>query len=123
MGGEWQIVATVQLEALKTIAVFEASVQPHDTLPSCAYLLSMLERNRTKRNSKCRFLIIMRAVAILFVLLFSETERYCTVQTFFDCTCTYYMYNVYTCVSVEPCVISVKVGCCEIGYAVHILEA
>ena len=49
VGGEWQIVATVQLEALKAIAVFEASVQPRDTSPSREYLLSMLERNRTKR--------------------------------------------------------------------------
>ena len=39
VGGEWQIVATVQLEALKAIAVFEASVQPHDTSPSREYLL------------------------------------------------------------------------------------
>ena len=38
MGGEWQIVATVQLEALKAIAVFEASVHPHDTSPSREYL-------------------------------------------------------------------------------------
>ena len=45
VGGEWQIVATVQLEALKAIAVF---VQPHDTSLSREYLLSMLERNRTK---------------------------------------------------------------------------
>ena len=43
VGGEWQIVATVQLEVLKAIAVFEASVQPHDTSPSREYLLSMLE--------------------------------------------------------------------------------
>ena len=47
VGGEWQIVATVQLEALKAIAVFEASVQPHDTSPSREY---MLEQNETKRN-------------------------------------------------------------------------
>ena len=54
VGGEWQIVATVQLEALKAIAVFEASVQPHDSSPSREYLLSMLERNRTKRNETKR---------------------------------------------------------------------
>ena len=52
VGGE--IVAMVQLEALKAIAVFEASVQPHDTSPSREYLLSMLERNRTKRNGTKR---------------------------------------------------------------------
>ena len=50
MGEEWQIVTMVQLEVLKAIAVIEASVQPHDTSPSREYLLSMLERNRTKRN-------------------------------------------------------------------------
>ena len=50
VGGEWQIVATVQLEALKATAVFEAIVQPHDTSPSREYLLSMLERNRMKWN-------------------------------------------------------------------------
>ena len=55
VGGEWQIVAMLQLEVLKTIAVFEASVQPHDTSPSREYLLSMLERNRTKRNGTKRF--------------------------------------------------------------------
>ena len=54
VGGEWQIVMTVQLEALKAIAVFEASVPPHDTSPSREYLLSMLERNRTKRNETKR---------------------------------------------------------------------
>ena len=70
VGGEWQIVATVQLEALKAIAVFEASVQPHDTSPSREYLLSMLERNRTKRNGKRRFLRIVRAVAVSFLWLF-----------------------------------------------------
>ena len=71
VGGEWQIVATVQLEALKAIAVFEASVQPHDTSPSREYVLSsMLERNRTKRNGKRRFLRIVRAVAVSFLWLF-----------------------------------------------------
>ena len=70
VGGEWQIVATVQLEALKAIAVFEASVQPHDTSLSREYLLSMLERNRTKRNGKRRFLRIVRAVAVSFLWLF-----------------------------------------------------
>ena len=54
VGGEWQIVTPVQLEALKAIAVFEASVQPHDTSPSRKYLLSMLERNETKRNGTKR---------------------------------------------------------------------
>ena len=29
VGGEWQSVATVQLEALKAITIFKASVQPH----------------------------------------------------------------------------------------------
>ena len=70
VGGEWQIVATVQLEALKAIAVFEASVQHHDTSLSREYLLSMLERNRTKRNGKRRFLRIVRAVAVSFLWLF-----------------------------------------------------
>ena len=70
VGGEWQIVATVQLEALKAIAVFEASVQPHDTSLSREYLLSMPERNRTKRNGKRRFLRIVRAVAVSFLWLF-----------------------------------------------------
>ena len=50
VGGEWQIAVTVQLEALKAIAVFEASAQPQDASPSREYLLSMLERYRTKRN-------------------------------------------------------------------------
>ena len=54
VGGEWQIVATVQLEALKVIVVFEASVQPRDTSPRLEYLLSMLERNRTKQNETKR---------------------------------------------------------------------
>ena len=44
----------VQLQALKAIAVFEASVQPHDTSPSREYLLSMLEQNRTKQNETKR---------------------------------------------------------------------
>ena len=70
VGGEWQIVATVQLEALKAIAVFEESVQPHDTSLNREYLLSMLERNRTKRNGKHRFLRIVRAVAVSFLWLF-----------------------------------------------------
>ena len=70
VGGERQIVATVQLEALKAITVFEASVQPHDTSPSREYLLSMLERNRTKRNGKRHFLRIVRAVAVSFLWLF-----------------------------------------------------
>ena len=52
VGGEWQIVATVQLEALKAIAVFSA--QPHDASPSREYLLSMLERHRTKQNEAKR---------------------------------------------------------------------
>ena len=54
VGGEWQIVATVQLQALKAIAAFVASVQPHDTSASHEYLLSILERNRTKRNKTKR---------------------------------------------------------------------
>ena len=52
VGGEWQIFATVQLVALKAIAVFEASVQPRDTSPSRAYLLSMLERNNETNEMK-----------------------------------------------------------------------
>ena len=43
VGEEWQMVATVQLEVLKAIAVFEASVQSHGTSPS-----RVLEQNRTK---------------------------------------------------------------------------
>ena len=53
VGGEWQIVATVQLEALKAIAVFEASVQPHDTSLSREYIVSIIyagtKQNETKR--------------------------------------------------------------------------
>ena len=54
VGREWQIAATVQLGALKAVAVFEASAQPHDASPSREYLLSMLERNRMKRNKTKR---------------------------------------------------------------------
>ena len=64
VGGEWQIVATVQLEALKAIAVFEASVQPHDTSPSHEYLLSMLERNKTIRNETVNA-VFLKSCALL----------------------------------------------------------
>ena len=73
------VVATVQLEALKAIA-FEASVQPRDTSPS---LLSMLERNRTKRNGKRRFLRIVRAVAVLFLWLLVKPNGIVILETFF----------------------------------------
>ena len=93
VGREWQIVATVQLEALKAIAVFKASVQPHDTSPSREYLLSMLERNETKpteRNGKRCFNKIVHAVAVSFLWFFSETEWYCIERYwkhFFDAYC------------------------------------
>ena len=54
VGWEWQIVATVQLEALKAIAVFEASVQPHDTSPSREYLSAPMERHETAQNETKR---------------------------------------------------------------------
>ena len=64
-------IMTVQLEALKAIAIFEASVQPHGTSPSCEYMgvciiYAGTKQNKTKRNGKHRFLRIMRAVAVLF---------------------------------------------------------
>ena len=39
-----------------------------------------MKQNETERNGKRRFLRIVRAVAVSFLWLFSETEQYCIEQ-------------------------------------------
>ena len=77
VGGEWQIVAAVQLEALKAIAVFSA--QPHDASPSREYLLSMLERHRTKQNEAKRNETVNAVFLESCVLL---PFHYCSTDTY-----------------------------------------